>query len=96
MKPELKPIADKIEDAVVISSSPTVSPKKKNKKTLFFLDAMQEVINDKKIHKLEWEDKEYYGFRHNEKLSLHKPDGKTYQWILSDGDMLGDDYIVLE
>ncbi len=57
--------------------------------------AIRDVIDGKKIHKLEWKDKEYYGFLKDGILCLHKPDGKTYQWVLSDGDLNGNDYIVI-
>ena len=60
-----------------------------------FPEAMKEVIDGKKVHKLEWENKEFYGFLNAEFLSLHKPDGKNYQWIVNDGDMMGTDWIVI-
>ena len=63
--------------------------------TMSFPMAIQKVMEGKKIHKLEWKDKEYYGFLNGGLLSLHKPDGKNYQWILNDGDLLGNDYIIL-
>ena len=60
-----------------------------------FPEAIKEVIEGKKIHKLEWENKEFYGFLDADKLSLHKPDGKNYQWLVNDGDLLGTDWIVI-
>jgi hypothetical protein len=27
---------------------------------------------------------------------LHKPDGKMYQWIINEGDMIGTDWIVIK
>ena len=82
------------------TKSPTFKPKKQpikkgTYKEMTFPEAMKEVIGGKKIHKKEWEDKEYYGFLNGDILSLHKPDGKNYQWIISDGDLYGDDYIIL-
>lgn len=80
------------------SFSPT--PKKINEPTqsgaMTFPEAIKEVIGGKKIHKLEWEDKEFYGFLNGQFLSLHKPDGKNYQWIVNDGDLFGNDWIVIE
>ena len=29
-------------------------------------------------------------------LMLHKPDGKFYQWVISEGDLTGTDYILLD
>ena len=62
---------------------------------LDFSQAIKEAVKGKKIHKLEWGDKGYYGFLKDEILLLHKPDGKSYQWVLSLGDLEGTDYIVL-
>lgn len=59
-----------------------------------FPGAMQEVIAGKKIRRMEWEDKEVYGFLNGNFLSLHKADGKNYQWIINDGDLLSDDWVV--
>jgi len=77
----------------------TTSPKKEettsDQTPMNFPQAMEKVIEGKKIHKIEWKDKEFYGFLNGEFLSLHKPDGRNYKWIISDGDLNGDDYIVL-
>ena len=78
------------------AQSPAQSPKNEVKGTMDFPNALKAVIEGKRIHKLEWKDKGYYGFL-NEKeiLTLHKPGGSNHQWIISLGDMIGDDYIVL-
>jgi len=60
-----------------------------------FSQAIEKVIDGKRIHKLEWKDKEFYGFLNGDVLSLHKPDGKNYKWIISDGDLSGNDYITV-
>jgi hypothetical protein len=62
---------------------------------LDFTQALKEVLKDKKIHKLEWEDKEYYGVLRNNKLQIHKPDGNFHDWIISEPDLIGEDYIIL-
>jgi len=77
------------------------SPSVKNKGILTavemsFSHAIKQVIAGKKIHKLEWEDKEYYGFLNGDILSLHKPDGGNYQWMLSHGDLIGTDWVVID
>lgn len=72
-----------------------VPNKKTDGKTMTFNQAINEAINNKKIHKLEWEDVRYYAYLKDEQLVLHKPDGKDYQWILSLADLTGDDYITL-
>lgn len=63
--------------------------------TLNFSQAIAKVLDGKKIHKLEWKDKGFYGFLNGERLQLHKPDGKDYDWIISQGDLGGDDWIIL-
>lgn len=62
-----------------------------------FFDALSEISSDdkKKMHKLEWKETAYYGHFVNEVLMLHKPDDKDYQWVLSLGDVLGEDYVIL-
>ena len=60
-----------------------------------FGHALQEVVDEKKITKLEWDNKEFYGILKDGNLMLHKPDGKLYHWIVSDGDILGTDWIVI-
>jgi hypothetical protein len=62
---------------------------------LDFYGALREVASGKRIHKLEWEDKEFYGVLKDGRLQIHKPDDKFYDWIISDGDMNGDDYMTL-
>ena len=63
---------------------------------LDFYSAIREVVEGKKIHKLEWGDKEFYGLLDNDILKLHKPDGKLYQWVISFEDIIGEDYIVVD
>lgn len=60
-----------------------------------FPSAIKEVTVGKKIHKLEWSDRAFYGIVDGGTLKLHKPDGKFYQWVISDGDLAGNDWIVI-
>ena len=85
-----------MDDQNVQATSPL--PQRKLESTTKFLDfyeALKAVVTGKKIFREEWENKEYYGFINKGNLSLHKPDGKTYQWIINDGDMNANDWIVL-
>lgn len=78
------------------SQSPTpIKDAEIEQEVLTFSEIVSELIAGKKVHKLEWEDKEFYVFINNGILSLHKPDGKNYQWVLNDGDLAGEDYIIL-
>lgn len=80
--------------AKTISTSPL--PKKKDgKKLMSFSEIIMEVFSGKKITKLEWNSKEIYGMMKNDVLMLHKADGKDYHWILSKGDIEGNDWVVL-
>lgn len=78
------------------STSP-ISKQSKNKENVImnFSSAINQLLNGKKIHKLEWIDKEYYGILENTILKLHKSDSKMYNWILNEGDLIGEDYIVI-
>lgn len=78
-----------------ISQSP-LSAETKIISTMSLPDALKEVIVGKKITRLEWNDKKYYGVLEEGFLVLHKPGGKIYQWIISDGDLIGEDYIVIK
>lgn len=60
-----------------------------------FEEAISKVIEGKKIHKLEWEDQKYYACLEDAKLVIHKPEGTTHTWIISEGDLLGKDYIII-
>lgn len=66
--------------------------------TMSFPDALKEVIKGKKITRLEWQDQQinHYGFLNEQWLSLHKEDGKNYKWIINDGDLLSEDWIIFE
>ena len=64
-------------------------------KTMDFYEAIKNVLSGKKIHKLEWQDRQFYGLIDNETLKLHKPDGKLYQWIVNVADISGNDWIIL-
>ena len=65
-------------------------------KEMDFPDAIRKVIAGKKIHRLEWSDKEYYIFLNGDLLSIHKPDGNNYKIILNEGDLIGIDWVVLD
>ena len=65
-----------------------------------FPDALREVIAGKKITKLEWCNKEVVVVLeklsdNKEYLLLYKDDGKPYKLILTDGDLKGEDWVVI-
>ena len=77
------------------TSSPTPSTQKEEEKQegMNFLDALKVIQMGKKGHSLSWEDKEFYIQIHDTRLQLHKPDGKWYDFIISENDLNAEDYI---
>jgi len=74
-------------------TKPVIDPVGKG--TMDFFNALKMVLAGEKIHKLEWEDKGFYGYLKDTLLTLHKPAGTDAYWAITDGDMVGEDYIVL-
>ena len=77
------------------TNSPTNEETIDESRQMDFPEAIRHITKGKKVHKLEWKDKAYYGFLNGEFLSLHKPDGKNYKWIVNEGDLTGTDYIIV-
>lgn len=73
-----------------------MSPTPPKIKEMDFPDALKEVIAGKKITKLEWCNKEVYGVLEDGFLMLWKDDGKKYQWIISEADLKGEDFVVIK
>ena len=61
--------------------------------SMSFGDAMGEVVNKKKITRVEWNDPEEYGFLKDEFLMIHTK-GKDHIWKVSEVDMISTDWIV--
>jgi len=80
----------------IINKNIVEDKKEFSMKTINFPSAIKELTNGKKIHKLEWKDKNYYGLLDEAQLRLHKSDGRLYDWIISEGDLLGEDWIILD
>lgn len=83
-----------MEDQVPTSSP--VPPKDDKVKTLTFFDALKEVVGGKRITKLEWADRNIYGVLTNGLLMIKLASGELKAWTISDGDLSGTDFIVLE
>lgn len=60
-----------------------------------FLKAFAFVMEGQKISRREWGSDKIFGYMNDGLLSLRKPDGKNYQWIVSDGDTSAQDWFVL-
>jgi len=72
-----------------------ISPSPKKITEMDFPSAMREIITGKKITKLEWDDRSIYGELKDGFLMLRKEDGKYYQWIISEADIRGEDFVVV-
>ena len=59
-----------------------------------FKTALDKILEGKKITKLEWKNKDY-GFMKSEILHINR-DGRDNQWILSEGDLTGEDFVVVD
>jgi len=66
------------------------------KKEITFAKALDQILIGKKVTKGEWNNPEIYGFLQENLLCLHKEDGANYNWIISQGDISGEDYVVLD
>jgi len=73
-----------------INQSPSVSPQT----TMSFSSAIAFVIVGKMITKQEWDNPDSYGMLRDGWLMIHR-DGKWHRWMINDGDLLGEDWIVL-
>lgn len=67
---------------------------KKEPQLMDFSTAIRKVTDGKRITKAEWGDYSIYGELRDGILILHKED-KDFQWVLSDGDILGIDWLVI-
>ena len=76
-------------------NSPVIVKSDINPSEMDFYHALALAVEGKKMHKLEWKDKEYYGFFKDERLMLHKPDGSLNDWMVRDADVVGTDWIII-
>lgn len=63
-------------------------------KTMPFPVALQEVINGKRITRLEWSSNEEYGFLKGEVLHIHTK-GSDHMWMVSLADLKSNDWVTL-
>lgn len=59
-----------------------------------FLTALKYAIEGKHITKAEWNNADIYCVMENGMLCLHK-NGVVHHWLISEGDTVGDDWIIL-
>ena len=85
-----------MEKDVKKATSPVPAKKADDKVQISFYQALKALANGGKITKLDWENDNIYGLLHNGLVSLHKDDDKIYTWLVSDGDLDGKDWIILD
>lgn len=71
--------------------TPTVDPQAK---TMDFPDAMREVIGGKKVARVSWGDEDYCLVKEGWLTIFTK--GKFYTWHVNDGDLEGQDWIIVK
>lgn len=59
-----------------------------------FPDAMQVVKAGGRVRRVSWDNKEWAGLR-NGNLCILKEDGLLHQWLVNDGDIMGEDWVTL-
>lgn len=91
-----------IEEAEVVQKStsplPPINPVVEKPKGMSFGIAMDKVTEGGKVTKLEWNDKRFYGYlsKTTFHLTLRRDDGKDYDWVISEGDLIGKDWVLVE
>lgn len=59
-----------------------------------FFEAMKCIAEGKRVTKQEWDNENIYCVMHNGLIMIHKETG-YHGWLISDGDMSGNDWYVL-
>ena len=79
-----------------LGQSPSQSPTDQSnaKATLSFYEALKELSIGHRITKLEWGNEAIYLELIDGTLQIHMDDNKYHYWVISEGDMLGMDYII--
>jgi len=73
-------------------SSPVVSESKPISMT--FGQAIDELAKGAKISRVEWNNPDEYGILKGDRLVIHTK-GKDHAWLVSDGDIINKDWIVI-
>jgi hypothetical protein len=80
----------------VISTSPTSpKPQQVQIKKFDFPEAIKQLNIGKSITRVGWSDPEYFLAVIDGHLKIHKPDSKFYDLIVTDGDMLAEDWMLV-
>ena len=75
--------------------SPVIGKPNKVPFQMDFYKALALIVKGEKMYRLEWAGKNEYIFMDGAYLKLHKKDGTVHNLIVTDGDILGTDWIAL-
>lgn len=64
------------------------------KKKMSFYEALQLTLEGERITRVEWNDEGVYGFMMNGILTLRR-EFKFHQWIVTEGDIIAEDWYVI-
>ncbi len=83
-----------VEDPTLVDEFMTPPPPREQGKalTMDFPDAIREIIKGKKVRRLSWESETDHGLLKDGWLTINTK-GAFHTWLISDGDMEGNDYI---
>lgn len=87
------PNVTKIEDVTPVSPVKVIINDKKE--LLTFHQIIDLLLDGKKVTRVEWKNEQIYGELRDNTLQLNKM-GKVHAWIVSDGDMMGEDWYVID
>jgi len=76
------------------NQSPIPQTVKQNKVEMPFHDAVRCMIEGAKVTRVGWENTEEYGYIKDGFVMIHTK-GKDHRWIISDGDYLAGDWILI-
>ena len=65
------------------------------RKTMNFSQAIQNIILGGRVSKLEWDNPNVFIFLYNGFLSIKKKDGSISRLLVSEGDMIGNDWVIV-
>lgn len=84
----------KVHDAEVATTT-AMSPKRDTTEMDFY-EALKAILEGERVTRLEWPGPEHYCLMYNHRIHIHRPDdGKLHPWIIQDGDMAGEDWVIL-
>lgn len=62
---------------------------------LNFYEALERAALGDRIHKKAWNDENIYCLMHEGRLKIRTQDDQLHDWIITEGDFVGEDWIIL-